>query len=164
VPQDKGLVGRYKLLGQLLFAAMAHERFEVDLQSVTAETWRAFGIVPQPAFLLRFPFSVEREQLQPLQRVTKLPTIRVVSPVPLAGILLGPRDIPIPGASITLSELGISTYTDNKGRFRFAAIPPGIESKRLRIQTKGLDVETAVSPSDDRAREQVIIRFTELEE
>lgn len=150
------------MLGQLLFAAMGHERFEVDLENPTTEAWRAFGIVPRPAFLLRIPFSLERPQ--ELQRVTKHPTIRSESPLPFDGVLLGPRDTPIPGAQVTLLELGMSTSTDNNGCFHFAAVPSGPKPKRIRIQAKGLEVDKAAAPSSDRPREPVVIRFTELEE
>ena len=63
----------------------------------------------------------------------------------------------------TLAELGINTTTDNAGRFRFPAVLPGAAAKRLRIQAKGLDVETAALPTADPLHQPVIIRFTALE-
>jgi hypothetical protein len=152
----------HRLLGRLLFAAMADKRFEVDLQSLELATWRAFGVVPQPAFLLRFPFSLERPQQR--QRVTEYPKIRPAPAVPFSGVLLGPRDVPIAGARVTLSELGIHTTTDSNGRFRFAVVPPGSHPRRLRIEARGLEVETVAVPPTERTNGPAIIRFTQLED
>lgn len=152
----------HRWLGQLLFAAMENKRFEVDLQNLTHDTWRAFGLVPQPAFLLRFPFSLDRPH--EFQRVTQQPTVRPVPAVPFTGILLGPDEVPIAGARVTLAELGLTSTTDNDGRFRFAAVAPNSQPKRLRIQARGLEMETLAVPIPDRVSAPAIIRFTQLED
>ncbi len=151
----------HRCFGELLFAAMSHERFEVDLEALTPEMWRAFGVAPRPGFVLRTPLQLERPQQ--LQRVTGYPQVRPVPAVPFVGILLGPGDLPLAGACVTLAELGINTTTDNDGRFRFPAVLPGAAAKRLRIQAKGLDIETAALPTADPLHQPVIIRFTALE-
>ncbi len=151
----------HRLLGELLFAAMSHERFEVDLETLSLQSWHAFGVAPRPAFVLRTPLQLERPQQ--LQRVTSYAKMRPMPAVPFVGILLGPGDLPIAGARITLTELGSNTTTDNAGRFRFPTTPSGKTAKRLRIQAKGLDVETTAVPSADPMHEPVIIRFTALE-
>jgi hypothetical protein len=152
----------HRWLGQLLFAAMENKRFEVDLQAITDDTWRAFGLVPQPAFLLRLPFSLDRPH--EYQRVTKQPTIRAVPAVAFTGILIGPDEVPIAGARVTLAELGLNTTTDKDGRFRFAAVAPSSQPKRLRIHARGLEMETLAVPTSDRVNEPAIIRFTQLED
>ncbi len=149
-------------LGRLLFAAMADRRFEVDLKSLTMEAWRAFGLMPQPAFLLRFPFSLDRPQQERL--VTEPPTVRPVSAMSFNGVLVGPRDLPIAGACITLTELGINTVTDSRGRFGFAVVPPGSKPRRLRVQARGRDAATLSVPPTDGTNGPAIIRLDKLED
>jgi hypothetical protein len=50
----------HNLIGRLAFAALANSGFEVDLNPLPVETWRAFATAPRPAFVLRVPVSSER--------------------------------------------------------------------------------------------------------
>lgn len=45
---------------RLVFAAMEHELWEIELKPLPAGDWRAFGLAPRPSFLLRLPLRFER--------------------------------------------------------------------------------------------------------
>lgn len=52
----------HRMLGDLVFAAMEHTEFEVDLEPVPTELWSAFGLAPRPSFRLRLPLRRERPE------------------------------------------------------------------------------------------------------
>src|SRR5579871_3191239 len=52
----------HRLLGDLVFAAMARPEFQVELEVAPLDTWRAFGIAPRPSFVLRLPLQQARPE------------------------------------------------------------------------------------------------------
>lgn len=150
------------LLGRLLVAASDHREMELELQPLSAEAWRAFGVAPRPAFLLRVPLRIERPE--PLARqVTK--TVEVLHrPIgSLSGLLLGPNDIPIANARVELVGSDAKASTDSRGRFRLDSIPAGPQARRLRISAKGRTL-TAGAPAQGDPSRPVLIRLNTLEE
>src|SRR5689334_7300174 len=81
----------HALLGQLVFAAMASTEFEVDLTPLPAATWAAFGVIPQPSFILVMPLRQERPE--PDTKLVLKPLVIQASPIiSFAGVVLGPGD------------------------------------------------------------------------
>lgn len=150
-----------RLLGDLIFAAMEHEEYEVLLRPLPAEMWRALGTVPQPCFLLRVLVRVDREERR-VPRVREPVAIDGAPVVQLHGIVLGPGDIPISGAQVELPALQRVTRTDSQGRFRINGVAPEPRVKQLRIRAKGETLDISVE-QPALAEEPVLIHFDLLD-
>jgi hypothetical protein len=150
------------LLGRLLVAASDDKDMEVELEPLSMEAWRAFGVPPRPAFLLRVPLRVDRPE-SPARAVIK--TVELVHrPMgSLSGLLLGPNGVPIANARMELLGIGAKANTDSKGRFRFDAVPATPQARRLRIFAKGRTM-TAAAPARTDPSQPLLIRLNTLEE
>ncbi len=122
-------------LGNLLLAALEQTDMEVELTPVPVETWRALGVRPRPAFMLRV--LVRRPRPEPLTHYVKSPLVIKTTPtVALAGVLRSPAGLPLAHARIELPALNQSTASDDHGRFRFPTVPAG-DLVRLVVKAKG---------------------------
>ena len=111
-----------RMVGELLFAALAREDLEVEPDPVTSEDWRALGAIPRAGFILRLPFR--RELPEPrAPRVRGPLVVKTTRGGPLLGQVLGPGDVPLAGASVEIPALQLFTSADTSGRFRFANVP-----------------------------------------
>src|SRR4030081_1248262 len=54
----------HQMLVAMMLAAMESSEFQVELEPVPMTTWTAFGMPPQPSFVLRVPLRQERQQPQ----------------------------------------------------------------------------------------------------
>lgn len=152
----------HRLLGELVFAAMENRDFEVELEPIPVGTWRAFGVVPRPSFVLRAP--LRRERLEPTAPVVRAPVVVKSSPiVSLAGVVLGPDSKPIMDAQVEVEGLKLFTRTDNKGRFRFPAVPAEPPDCFLRITARGQDLVTRVKAKAEESG-LLIIHLKGMEE
>lgn len=145
----------HRLLGELIFAAMNSTDFELDLKPLPPEAWLAFGVPPQPSFFLRA--IARRERPEPEVKYVRKPMVVRTTPlVTLDGVLLGPGDVPLPGARIDIPGMDVYTRTDRYGQFHFTSLPaePGV--KQLHIQAKGREMQVTVEPSDGQP---IVIRF-----
>jgi hypothetical protein len=126
----------HQLLGELVFAALEAPDFEVDLTPIPAELWTALRVPPQPAFRVRLP--VRRERPEPNLRRVRFPLVTHTVPNEvLLGRVVGPGDVPIPGALVELPALKLSTRTDARGGFRFPLVPSLESVGRLEVRAKG---------------------------
>lgn len=126
----------HSMLGQLVFAAMTHDEFEVETEGVSSDLWRAFGIVPRPGFLLSVPL---RKEL-PARKVPFVRSQLDIRQTPLSrltGIVVGPNDFPLVGAKVELPQHHLSTHTDQRGEFHFSSVPVASGEKLVRIHAKG---------------------------
>ncbi len=139
-------VTAHRILGELIFAAMADARLEVELEALPPALWNSFGIAPRPAFVLRVPLQRPRdEEVAPLVRVP--PDVAVAPATSLCGAVLGPGDRPIPAARVELPKLALATRTDARGHFRFATVPSDEAPQTLRVSVRGREVTTEVQSS-----------------
>ena len=124
-------------LGELVFAALVETDFEVDLTPVPLAVWSGLGVPPRPSFRVRVP--VRRERPMPVVPRVHVPLVIHASPVQdaLTGSVVGPGDVPIPGALVELPSLRLSTRTDARGVFRFPSVPPARSLGRLEVRAKG---------------------------
>lgn len=137
----------HRLLGELVFAALADAEFDVDLQPLPPESWLALNISPRPAFFLRVPLRLE--QPEPDIPLVRAPVVLNGVPVTtLHGIIYGPNQTPLSGARIELPALQRSTYSDAYGKFHFATIPAG-HQQAVRIKAKGQLVELTADPTTE---------------
>jgi hypothetical protein len=86
--------------------------------------------------------------------------MRGVALEPLAGIVLGPGDVPLAGARVEIPWAAAAAATDARGRFAFAGLPaePVRTWARITAGDRQLDVEIE-RPEDHRP---VVIRFDQL--
>lgn len=151
----------HHMLGMLVFAAMEHTEFEVELAPIPAQLWQAFGVVPRPAFMFRLPLRMERPESN-VKRVLAPLAIRYSRTTSISGVVMGSRDLPIPDARVEFCSLGLATHTDTKGRFRFANVPVEPRARRLRVQAKGKELYlTLEQPSSEAV--PIVIHFDVME-
>jgi hypothetical protein len=133
------------LLGTVVFAAMEHPEFQIDLEPLSPEVWRAFGTAPRPSFLMRVPLQLPRPE--PAVGRVRLPIEVRYSPVTgLRGQVLGPGKIPLAAVRVEIPGLSRSMLTDADGCFRFDNVPLEPAVKRLRIEAKGKEFWVDAAP------------------
>jgi hypothetical protein len=124
-------------LVELAFAAIGSGFLELEQVAPSLDYFRALGVPPQPALIVH----VQVERAAPARAV---PRVRVPldtrwAPLqPLDGVVVtGPEDVAIAGAMIELPGYGLMTYSDDRGAFRFAAVPRDPPTKTLIVEAKG---------------------------
>lgn len=160
VPQAKTPGESHRLLGRMLVSAMANAEFEIEKEPLSLDLWRAFGIAPRPAFILRVAFKHDRkEQIAPPVR----------EPVRLRQALLESLQgqislnrIPLVSAKVEIPLLKVFTQTDADGKFRFASLPSEPQDKSLLIRAKGR--EFSVSTGEAIRRGNLFLIDLKLED
>ena len=153
----------HRLLGQLVFAAMENPEFEIDLSPLPIAAWRAFGVAPQPSFLLGVPLQKTRPE--PKVGIVREPLIVKTSPVTsFHGVVLGPGDTPLAGARVEIPGLRLVTHTDYKGRFRFSTVPSEPAEKLLEIKAKGRNLTLTAEENHPEDGEPLVVHFNIMEE
>lgn len=145
----------HRLLGALLFAAMARPDFDVGFAHVPPGLWAGAGVIPRAAFTLGVQLSVEqREDPAPLVREPLI--VRGAPLAALEGIVVGPGELPVADAFIRLPALAASTRSDHRGHFRFATVPSDVPTHVL-VRAKASEFPfTIASPPD---AEPVVLRL-----
>jgi hypothetical protein len=142
-------------LGELVFSALETPDFEVDLGAIPLELWTALGVPPQPAFRLRLPVRRERAEAN-VRRVSFPLVTRMIPNEALLGRVVGPGDVPIPGALVDLPALKLSTRTDARGCFRFPFVPSLETLGRLEVRAKGEVLQVGAEALTSEAGQLVI--------
>ncbi len=146
----------HQRLGLLVFAALANPDFTVDLTPLPVETWRAWGLGPQPAFILDRVARLEQpEPVAPMVRKVVVKTTPLSS---LSGVVTTPDKTPIPLARVELPDLQVVTYTDRAGRFIFRAVPGDPAPRALRVTVKDHTMDFALDP-DPTSPKTLIFQF-----
>jgi hypothetical protein len=151
----------HRMLGNLAFAALENQAFEVEIQPPPAAVWAALGAVPQPAFVLRVP--VRKERPQPEKHYVTVPLKVNMSPVTnLRGVVLTSRDTPVAGAVLEIPSIQRSVKTDHLGRFFFPTIPAGSQPMNVKIRAKGRErIISLEQPAP--GQEPFVIRFDPID-
>jgi hypothetical protein len=152
-------LAEHRLLGELVAAAMQEEGFEVLLAPLPPAVWTALRATPRPSFVLQVPVRQARPEPS-VPRVRGPLSVQGVGLAPLAGVVLGPGDIPVANARVEVPAASAVAETDPEGRFRFPALPLEPDPKLVRVRARGrqLDVEVA----RPEAGGAVVIRFDQL--
>ncbi len=142
----------HRLLGALAFAAMevTELELELELRPLSPEAWAAFGVLPRPSFFLRLPVQLARPAPS-APPVLKPLVVHAVPTVALEGLVVGPGDVPLPGAQVELPGLKLTALTDGAGRFRFPRVPAAPETQALRVLARGRERRLTASTAPDRA-------------
>lgn len=148
VPQAKTPGEAHQLLGNLIVAALDNAEFEVEKEPLPFAVWQAFGLAPQPSFILRVPFKHERkEQIAPPVRFPV--TLQQAILESLQG-QISLNQIPLASAKVEIPLLKLFTQTDADGRFRFASLPSEPQDKNLLIRAKGREFSVSTSQATRR--------------
>jgi len=140
---------------------MENKDFQVELEPIPLTVWTAFGVPPQPSFVLRVPLRQERPQPQTkLVRELRIQSSPVVS---FHGLLLGPGDVPLSDCRIEMPALRLSTCTDYKGRFYFPSVPAA-GNKQLLVKAKGRELPVDSEDNHPDGGTPLVIHFNLLEE
>jgi hypothetical protein len=153
----------HRLLGELMVAALDTSEFEVESEPVPISLWSGFGVPPRPSFVLRTPLRIER----PEPKVKRVLTPLVVTTTPMValdGLVLGPGDFPLSDARVELPALQLSTHTDYKGHFRFAAVPAGPPDMMVRVNAKGREVTLSTATEGRSNGEPLVVRIDRMED
>ena len=147
----------HRLLGEIAFAAMENTEFAVELQPLNPAAWAALGVAPRPSFFLRVPLRKDRPQ--PSVKRVRAPLVVHVAPViSVYGVVLGPDDLPIMGAAVTIPSLNASTRTDTQGRFSFQSVPGGTATGELHVRARGREMRITVEEGTSKET-PLVIRF-----
>ena len=135
----------HKRLAGLLFAAMTHHDYGVRFPGDLAEFWSATGVPPRAGFILTVPLRqpVETAPVPSVQGPLRIEGVRTQA---IEGVVLGPGDVPISDALIEIPSLALTTRSDTRGRFHFAAIPAGPKQK-LRVHAKAREFPFTIDSS-----------------
>jgi hypothetical protein len=133
-------------LGTLLFAALSHPDWGVRFVGDIAEFWSASGVPPRAGFILTVPVRqpVETKPAPPVRVPLR---VQGVGTRAMEGVVLGPGDVPVSDAFIEIPSLGLTTRSDTRGRFRFAAVPAAPAKQQLRVRAKAREFPFTVDSS-----------------
>jgi hypothetical protein len=150
----------HQRLNALVFAVLEEPELELEMHPPEPALWTALGVPPSPCFFLRVRVRLERPEKPP--RLVLQPLKVEALPVkPLAGVVLGPEDVPVMGAVIEIPALQLSVRTGSKGQFRFKSVPEGGWLKRLVVKARGRTQEIALE-KDYSEENPLIIHFDPL--
>jgi hypothetical protein len=113
-------LAEHRLVAELAFAIMDVPDYELVTGESAAQACRGAGLPPAAGLVVRSHASRVDEIAQaPLVRE---PAITRIAPLGFVdGIVLGPGDVPVPGAIVILGDGDRSAVTGPDGRFRFAS-------------------------------------------
>jgi hypothetical protein len=154
----------HRLLGELVFAALENSEFEIELGKLPPETWAGYRLAPRPYFIIKFPVRKPR-QVPAAKYVTQPLSVQDTAVTKLYGQVLGPGDVPLSGAQVTVPALRQVHYTDPKGRFVLPLVPGSSNFRTLQIKFKSQVLE--VTPRADQPNSEttpLVIRFDPPEE
>jgi hypothetical protein len=152
----------HEILSRLFFAAMENKDFEVERNPPSFEVWRAFGVNPRPAFLLRAPLLQERPR-SPAKLVREPVRVEVIPRVAFHGKIVGPADIPISHCVVEIPALGLSTSSDREGRFNFSGLP-SVGKTHFLLKARGQKLSVDSEQSFPDSTTPMVIRLSSLED
>jgi hypothetical protein len=144
-----------RMLSELMFSASTHPNLSVDITPLPLALWTSFGITPRPGVIV----EVVLHRSLPARDAKRVatPIVKLTSPAWLNGKVVGPRDVPIPGALVELPECQSACRTDAHGRFTLACAKRP-KNKRLCVKAKGVAFNTTADQLGTQA-DPVVIRI-----
>lgn len=128
----------HRVFGELLTAALGASQYAVELRELDAQFWIAFGVTPRPAFIIKCPYVVAREQPS-VTLIRHAPEYRLSPAAVLSGVVKSKEDLPVARARVELPEVSAVTHTDEKGQFQFGAVPPRSGPRAIKVTVKGTE-------------------------
>ncbi|HXE84783.1 MAG TPA: hypothetical protein VN513_15760 [Gemmatimonadales bacterium] len=140
----KSAMAARQALADLAFSAAPSEDVELLPTAPGPELWQSLGVRARPAVVVSVLFQRER-QTRPVARVRHPLITRWAPSRALAGVVLGPGNVPIAGALVEVEGLSQSTYSNHRGEFAFGSVPAGEPSPTLVIRAKGTRVRVRIA-------------------
>jgi len=137
--------------------------WSVESDSLSPAFWTSLEAIPQPAFVVRVPVLIEREQkLAP--RVKEV-VLRAGPVTKLLGRVVGPKNVPLMGATVAFPALGLTASTKPDGSFVLMGVPTKemAQTMRLVVSAKGQSEEILLKGEGRGAEEPLLIQPTFLE-
>jgi hypothetical protein len=152
----------HRILGTLAFAAMERPEFELELGAPEATLWPAFGVPLRPSFAIRVPLLKARPELK--ARRVRYPLVIKTTPVrSIAGVVLGPGEIPVMGARVGIPGGGRPVETDHRGHFVIPGILRDFAPAALEVRAKGA-LETVALDPKSAPGDSLVIHLNSLED
>ena len=144
-------------LVDLAFGAVPLNRIELDPFPPGPETWTSLGRRARPALIAAILLERERE-LRAVPRVREPLVTKWSRTTSLAGVVMGPRDVPIAGALVEVDGASLTTYTNHRGEFSFRTVPAGDPPPSLLVSAKGTQLRVTVD-AHGGPDDPLLIRF-----
>jgi len=131
------------LIDRALLAAAGDPQVGLVPEPLPAQTWTALRVRPRVALVVEVAVRLPRPAPSPV-RVRGPLRIADAPLATLRGRVLGPGAVPIPGAVVRATDIGVSTHTGRDGSFALPGLP-ATESVRLLVSARGVRLTTQVS-------------------
>lgn len=130
-------------VSEIAFAVLGDGAYELVIGSPTGELCAALGVAPCPGLVLRTELRRDAQvPLAPLVREAPRPSLEAL--VHARGRVVGPGNLPIAGALVTIAGTSRCCTTGPDGRFRFA-IPAG-QPATVTARARSREVSASLAP------------------
>lgn len=160
---DEALAVLDQVLGGVLDTPVlpAGPRLTLEPGAPSAEQWLALGARLRPALLLQLAAIRVRDRERTADElVLHPPRLVMAEGGGLRGRVVGPGDVPVAEATVTVLATGATQRTSAAGTFRFALVPTGIGPIRVSVRARGREQVVDVDPAADQP---VTVSFTPQE-
>lgn len=142
-------------LAELAFTAGPVTQVDVE-RAPGPEVWRALGVATRPALVVAM--LLQRQRHRPMQRVRQPLVTTWAGSRPVAGVVLGPGDVPIAGALVEVEGLPQTAYSNHRGEFALRSVPGVDPPPTLVVSAKGATVRVRVD-GDATASAPLLVRI-----
>jgi hypothetical protein len=142
-------------LAELAFQAGPLVHVDLDPAPPGPALWTALGTPARPALVASVLLERER-RTRKVARVREPLVTEWAVARPLAGVVVGPGDIPIAGALVEVEGFGLNTYSNHRGEFAFRSVPGTEPPPTLVVSAKGAQLRVRVDAGVPE--ESVLIR------
>ena len=136
-------LAEHSAVASLAFAALESPDIEIAVDYPVSEACRAIGLAPSAGLVLRTEARRERV-LARAPLVRELPIVSVGLLAQAEGTVIGPNNIPIAGAIVTLDGSNRQVTTGPDGRFRFA-VPEGTRP-HITARARSREITSTLTP------------------
>ncbi len=134
-----------KALGELLFASAERSDFDVVPTRSAAAICADLGIPVAAGFVVRIVLVRERERgAAPLVREPMRVDTAAIGVV--EGQVLGPGDVPVANAVVSLPGSGREVRTNARGQFRITGAPHNDRGTALNVRARGVETTVEATP------------------
>lgn len=138
-------LAEHRNLAELAFAAMETAGYEIVADRSPAEACAAIGLSPSAGIMLRAQARLSQEL--PRAPLVREPAIARLVPLGhVEGVVVGPGNVPIAGAFVTLEGDARAAVTGPDGRFRFAT--PAGTLVHLTARARSTEAAVSAEPGD----------------